>query len=76
MNVVELPVENFRDVGRVLAKTREADLTDILVIGYDEQGELWTGTNVADGPEMLWLLELARAKLLHRSVQGVVAEIT
>jgi len=75
LKVVRIPVGNLRSVNRVLAAARRKKLTDVLIIGYDENGELYTGVNQPDGPEVLWLLELAKAKLLHRSVQNIVEKL-
>jgi hypothetical protein len=68
MNVVELPVTDFRSVECVLDRARAAGLTDILVIGWDRNRDLWTDTNVADGGAILWLLELCKARLIRRQV--------
>jgi hypothetical protein len=64
VNIVEAPVENKRDIERVIANVRAAGLTDVVVLGYDKAGNFWADINFSDGPNALWLLELARVKVL------------
>ena len=51
-------------VGDALDGARAADLAEVLVIGYTEDGNLWTHTNLTDGAEILWLLERCRHLLM------------
>jgi hypothetical protein len=39
--------------------------TDAVVIGWDTEGEFYFASSKAAGPEVLWLLELAKKKLLE-----------
>jgi len=64
MNVVEAPVDDFRDIGLLIERMREAGLTDVLVVGYDRNGELWTDINFVSGADGLWLLEAAKAIIM------------
>jgi hypothetical protein len=64
VNVVDAQVENRRDIERVIANMRDAGLSDVVVLGYDKVGAFWADINFSDGPNALWLLELARAKVL------------
>lgn len=41
------------------------DMTDVVVIGYDADGEFYFASSVADGPEVLWRLEQAKLALLR-----------
>jgi hypothetical protein len=50
---------------RILRKAQEADLGTVVVIGWDESGEFYFASSVADGGETLWLLEMAKKKLLE-----------
>ena len=36
----------------------------VVVIGYDDNGELYFASSMADGGEVLWLLEMAKKALL------------
>jgi hypothetical protein len=64
LKVVDAPIESRRDIERLLSKMREAGLKDVVVIGYDKDGEFWTDITFADGPTALWLMELAKVKLI------------
>ncbi|RUM47815.1 MAG: hypothetical protein DSY80_00515 [Desulfocapsa sp.] len=50
---------------RVLREAINADLEDVVVVGWDNDGILHFASNKASGPEILWLLEVARKKLLE-----------
>ena len=39
-------------------------LQDAVVIGYDKEGEFYFASSKASGPEVLWLLELAKTFLI------------
>lgn len=55
--------ESF-DPDIVLQGARRAELTSVLVLGWQEDGELFFSASDADGPEALWLLEMAKHRLL------------
>lgn len=50
---------------RVLDSAAEAKLSACLVVGWTEAGEFYFSGSMASGPEALWLLELARTRLLN-----------
>ena len=50
---------------RVLRKAQEEKLSEVVVIGWDEDGEAYFASSVADGGEVLWMLELAKKRLLE-----------
>lgn len=52
------------DPERVLAKA-QGQLQAVVVIGYDQAGDLYVATSYADGGDMLWALEQAKRKLLE-----------
>lgn len=52
-------------VSRVLKSAKKADLKDVMVIGYDADGDFYFASSVADGPECLWRLQVAIKKLLE-----------
>lgn len=41
------------------------DMQDVVIIGYDGDGDFYFASSVASGPEVLWLLEQAKASLLR-----------
>lgn len=40
-------------------------LEDIIVLGYDKNGEEYFASSLADGADVLWLLERCKIKLLE-----------
>lgn len=50
----------------VLEEAKAARLREVIVIGWrdDEDGTLYTGASMEDGPTALWLLELAKQTLI------------
>ncbi len=55
---LDLPAE------RILNYAQNADLQSAVVIGYTEDGEFYFASSLAAGPEVLWLMELARTRLI------------
>lgn len=66
-NVVELNMVTRLDIppDRVLRAAIEANLTDVFIVGYDTDGDLYTASSKADGAELLWMLELTKKRLLE-----------
>lgn len=50
--------------GRVLRGATEADLSDVVVIGFDGDGDFYFSSSYAGGGDVLWLMELARKRLM------------
>lgn len=50
---------------RVLAAAERAELNEVVVIGFDADGEFYFASSQADGGDVLWLLEMAKKKLLE-----------
>lgn len=55
---LDLPVE------RVIKGAQETNLKSVVVVGWDKNGDLYFASSKADGAEVLWLLEVAKKKLL------------
>jgi hypothetical protein len=55
---LDLPVD------RVLDEAKGDIPRHVMVIGWDNDGEMYFASSVADGPESLWLLETAKAALM------------
>ncbi len=49
---------------RILDLAAKADLDAAVVVGWTKDGEFYFASSVADGPEVLWLIEIAKKKLL------------
>lgn len=61
LNVItRLPIP----VERVMAKATEADLDEVIVMGFTKDGDFYFAASEPDGPSVLWLLELAKKNLL------------
>jgi len=65
--IIELPVITTLDIpaSKILNKAQEANLQTAIVIGYDNDGELYFASSVSDGGDVLWLFELAKKALLN-----------
>ena len=54
----DLPVE------RILEGANEAGLKAIVILGYDGDGDEYFASSIADGADVLWLLERLKLQLL------------
>ena len=50
---------------KVLKGAIEAKLSNVLVIGTTESGELYLAGSISEAPEILWLLENAKNFILN-----------
>ncbi len=66
MNVVELPVVTTlpSDPQRVLDRVKAMEPKTVVVIAYDRDGDFCFQSSTPDGGDVLWLMELARHKLM------------
>lgn len=64
--VVVLPVITRLDISPelVLKAALESGMTQVVVLGYTADGEEYFASSVANGSEILWMLERAKLKLL------------
>jgi hypothetical protein len=56
---LDLPAE------RIIGGAAKANLDAVVIIGFDGDGDFFFSANKADGGEVLWLMELARKKLME-----------
>lgn len=56
---LDLPAE------RVLQSAIDAKIKTALVLGYDADGEFYFASTKADGGDIIWLMEIAKKKLLE-----------
>lgn len=66
-NVIDLPVITTLNIDpqRVLAKALDAGLTGgVVIVGYTDDGEEYFASSIADGADVVWMLERAKLKLL------------
>lgn len=66
-NVIDLPVVTKLDLDpqRVLQKALEAGLTEVVIIGFNPNGDEYFASSVSDGGAVLWHLERSKLKLLR-----------
>lgn len=66
-NVEEFPgaTRHPTPVARVMAMAAGAKLTSAVVIGWDENGELYFRSSESNGAEVGWLLDQAKLDLLE-----------
>jgi hypothetical protein len=50
---------------RILDQAQKAGLTEVVVLGYDKDGEEYFSSSIADGAEVIWLLERLKLQLLR-----------
>jgi hypothetical protein len=69
-NVVYARIPTRLDVPceRILEGAQKAGLTEVVVLGFDADGNEYFASSVADGGDVLWHLERAKFRLL-RSVE-------
>ena len=65
-HVVDLPVITRldSDPDRVLTKAL-GHCESVVILGYDKQGDEYFASSLADGGEVLWLLERLKKQLLE-----------
>jgi len=65
-NVIDLPVITRLnlDPDRVLNKAI-GELKDVIIIGYDKDGNEYFASSIADGGDVVWLIERMKLKWLR-----------
>lgn len=65
--VLFLPASPYLNVEQAVdsLQHRKGDLTDVLIIGYDTDGDFFTRSSHMTRAEALWLLEKAREWVLN-----------
>lgn len=51
--------------GRVLDGAKGKCSDGVVIIGFDDAGDFYFASSIADGGTVMWLLELAKKKLLE-----------
>lgn len=49
----------------ILRKALDADLDGVVILGYQKDGEGFFASSMADGGDVLWLIESFKKKLLE-----------
>ena len=65
-DVIELDVITRLDVpvSRVIETASSSNLESVFIAGYDEGGNYFSASSLASGAEAVWLLEMAKKRLL------------
>lgn len=73
-DVVEAPFITKLDIPteRILRKAGEAGLERVLLIGEDKDGEIYFASSFGDGGHALWLMEIAKVRLMK--ISGEIKE--
>lgn len=65
--VVELGCITSLDIPaeRVLNAAVKKDLQSVVILGYDQEGQEYFSSSIADGGSVLWLMERLKKQLLE-----------
>ena len=55
---------------RILDAAKKADLESVVILGYTKEGKYYGASSLADGGDVLWLMEITRDKLLNWDNEG------
>jgi len=55
-----------RSIERILEDAKGELTEDLVVLGWDNNGDLYFGTTAKNGGDVLWLLEAAKHALLNQ----------
>lgn len=50
---------------RVLEAAKQSNLTSCIVLGYDKDGDTYMASSIADGGEVIWLMEKCKFRLMQ-----------
>lgn len=54
----------FTTAQAAIDEAKERNPQQVIIMGYDEDGDWFYDSNIADGPATMWLLQMAAHKLL------------
>ena len=74
--IVELSVVTKLDIPaeRVISRAAEADLVEVVIVGFDKDGDLFFAANKADAGAVGWQLDMAKHRLLKLCEDGLPME--
>jgi hypothetical protein len=67
IHTLDIPTKNDLPPDRILTAATGKLPETAMVIGYDEEGDLYLASSTGDGRELLWLLERAKKRLMDVS---------
>ena len=53
------------DPNVMLELAKNGDLKEVVILGFDKAGDFFFSASKSGGPDVLWLLELAKKQLLE-----------
>lgn len=65
VHILAMPTRLDIPAERVLDGAVEAKLDRVVVLGYDQNGEEYFASSIADGGDILWLMERLKLRLLR-----------
>lgn len=64
--IIDFPgVPRHASAEQLIENAAQSQLAELVIIGYDRQGNLYMVGNLHDGPQVLFLLEQAKLQLLQ-----------
>lgn len=65
-NIMEFSSDTTLDISpdKVLAEAAKEDLLECVVLGYDANGSIYVASSTGHAPDILWLMELVKFRLL------------
>lgn len=71
-NVAIFPgaTEEDYDPNVVLAAAQRANLESVFVVGWTQDGELFASASIANCGDLLWLMEVAKAKMMRAVLEN------
>lgn len=45
-------------------------ITNVVIMGYDKDGDYYFASSIAEGPDILWLLEQYKKRILETAREG------
>jgi hypothetical protein len=57
-------------VDRILEGSTAAGLQSVVVLGYDAKGEEYFASSIADGADVMWLMERLKLQLLNAKAEA------
>ena len=60
---LDMPVDRVLDAAK--EKLHDGDAGGVVILGWDKDGGFYFNSSIADGGEVIWLLEKAKLALLN-----------
>lgn len=66
-NIIDLPVTTTLDLPpeKIITRAEQESFENVIIIGWLDDGSFYFSSSAADGGDVLYLLELAKKKLME-----------